>query len=139
MFSHRNKGKGRASTTDREAGGRVIASNGTHIEVIDTWQNVGPILDAVLADTDGSGQVIVLCAGILRVLLKSSPQSRIFTASGAMNAGSLRIIQSGADFQSTAIIENIGNFSKIWTLRSRFHDSYVSPYILIYIRNLWQM
>ncbi|KAH9080524.1 mono-functional DNA-alkylating methyl methanesulfonate N-term-domain-containing protein [Lactarius deliciosus] len=79
---------------------------GTYIEVLDTWQNVGPILDAVLADTDRSGQ------------------SRIFTTSGSMNAGSLRIIQSGADFQNTAVIENIGNFSKIWPLRSRFHDSY---------------
>ncbi len=58
---------------DREGGGRVLASNGTYVEVLDTWQNVGPILDAVLADTDRSGQVIVLCAGILRVLLKSSP------------------------------------------------------------------
>ena len=43
-----------------------------------------------------------------------------------MNTGSLRIIQNGADFQSSAIIENIGNFSKVWLLRSRFHDSYVT-------------
>lgn len=50
----------------REGGGRVLASSGTHIEVLDTWQNVGPILDAVLADTDGSGQVVALCVGILR-------------------------------------------------------------------------
>ncbi|KAI9465477.1 CPSF A subunit region-domain-containing protein [Lactarius psammicola] len=105
-FSYSNKGKRRASMSDREGSGRVLASNGTYIEVLDTWQNVGPILDAVLADTDRSGQ------------------SRIFTASGSMNAGSLRIIQSGADFQSTAVIENIGNFSKIWPLRPRFHDSY---------------
>jgi DNA damage-binding protein 1 len=108
---------------NRESGGRVLASNGTLIEVLDTWQNVGPILDAVLADTDGSGQVIVLCARILRILLKSSPQSRIITASGAMNASSLRIIQSGADFQITALVENMANFSKIWPLRPRFHDS----------------
>ncbi|KAH9042112.1 CPSF A subunit region-domain-containing protein [Lactarius pseudohatsudake] len=105
-FSYSSKGKRRASTTDREGGGRVLASNGTYIEVLDTWQNVGPILDAVLADTDRSGQ------------------SRIFTTSGSMNAGSLRIIQSGADFQITAVTENIGNYSKIWPLRSRFHDSY---------------
>lgn len=66
-FSYSSKGKGRASMTNREGGGRVLASNGTYIEVLDTWQNVGPILDAVLADTDGSGQVIFLWAGILRV------------------------------------------------------------------------
>jgi DNA damage-binding protein 1 len=109
--------------TNREGSGRVLASNGNYIEVLDTWQNVGPILDAVLADTDSSGQVIVLCAGILCILLTLSPQPRIITASGAMNASSLRIIQSGADFEITALIENIANFSKIWPLRSRFYDS----------------
>ena len=57
-FSIGNKGKGRAWTTDREGEGRVLGLNGTFIEVLDTWQNVGPISDAVLADTDGSGQVI---------------------------------------------------------------------------------
>jgi hypothetical protein len=36
----------------------VLGLNGTFIEDLDTWQNVGPISDAVLADTDGSGQVI---------------------------------------------------------------------------------
>jgi len=71
-FSYISKGKGRASMTDRE-GGRVVASYGTYIEVLDTWQNVGPILDAVLADTDGSGQVFVFCAGIRTILLKSCP------------------------------------------------------------------
>jgi hypothetical protein len=56
-FSSSRKGKGRAWATDNEGGGRVLALNGTFIEVLDTWQNIGPILDAVLADTDGSGQV----------------------------------------------------------------------------------
>jgi DNA damage-binding protein 1 len=43
-----------------------------------------------------------------------------------MSTGSLRIIQNGAHFQTTAVIENMGNFSKIWPIRSRFHDSYVT-------------
>jgi DNA damage-binding protein 1 len=60
-FLTSSKGKGRATTTDREGEGRVLGLNGTFIEVLDTWQNVGPILDAVLADTDGSGQVIWFC------------------------------------------------------------------------------
>ena len=42
-----------------------------------------------------------------------------------MSTGSLRIIQNGAHFQTTAVIENMGSFSKIWPIRSRFHDSYV--------------
>jgi DNA damage-binding protein 1 len=56
-FLRATKGKGRAWVTEREREGRVLALNGTFIEVLDTWQNVGPILDAVLTDTDGSGQV----------------------------------------------------------------------------------
>ena len=56
-FSGSRKGKGRAWAADNEGEGRVLALNGSFIEALDTWQNVGPILDAVLADTDGSGQV----------------------------------------------------------------------------------
>lgn len=44
-----------------------------------------------------------------------------------MGSGSLRVIQNGAHFQSIAVIENMRNFSKIWPIRSRFHDSYVTP------------
>jgi DNA damage-binding protein 1 len=47
-----------------------------------------------------------------------------------MNTGSLRIIQNGADFQTLAVIENMGNFSKIWSLRNRFRDTYVFLYRL---------
>jgi DNA damage-binding protein 1 len=47
-----------------------------------------------------------------------------------MNTGSLRVIQNGADFQSIAIIENMRNFSKIWPIRSRFRDSYVTHDVL---------
>ncbi|KAI0304406.1 CPSF A subunit region-domain-containing protein [Multifurca ochricompacta] len=106
LFSSSGKGKGRASMTDKEGSSRVLALNGTYIEVLDTWQNVGPILDAVLADTDGSGQ------------------PRIVTASGGINAGSLRIIQNGADFQTVAVIEDTGTFSKIFPVRHHFHDSH---------------
>ena len=59
-FSASRKGKGRALGADREGEGRVLALNGTFIEVLDTWQNIGPIMDAVLTDTDGSGQVTFL-------------------------------------------------------------------------------
>jgi hypothetical protein len=38
-------------------GGKIIALKGTYIEVLDRFRNLAPILDAVLADTDESGQV----------------------------------------------------------------------------------
>jgi DNA damage-binding protein 1 len=59
-IGNKGKGKGRAWLTERDSEGRVLALNGTFIEVLDTWQNVGPILDAILTDTDGSGQVILV-------------------------------------------------------------------------------
>jgi len=42
-----------------------------------------------------------------------------------MGTGSLRVIQNGAHFQSIAVIENMGSFSKTWPIRSHFHNSYV--------------
>jgi len=57
--------------TDREGEGRVLGLNGTFIEVLDIWQNVGPILDAVLADTDGSGQVILVLSIVFDPLLRT--------------------------------------------------------------------
>jgi DNA damage-binding protein 1 len=42
-----------------------------------------------------------------------------------MNTSSLRIIQNGADFQTLAVIESIKNFSKVWSIRNRFRNSYV--------------
>lgn len=35
----------------------MIQTKGTYIEVLQTHDNVAPIMDAVLADIDGSGQV----------------------------------------------------------------------------------
>ena len=37
-------------------GGKIVALKGTFIEVLDRHRNVAPIVDAVLADTDQSGQ-----------------------------------------------------------------------------------
>lgn len=37
--------------------GTIIGSEGSFINVLDTFKNIAPIVDAVLVDTDGSGQV----------------------------------------------------------------------------------
>ena len=42
----------------REArGGKIIKTKGSYIEVLSRFKNIAPILDAVLADPDESGQV----------------------------------------------------------------------------------
>ena len=37
--------------------GRIINTKGTYLEVTQRYNNIAPIMDAVLADIDGSGQV----------------------------------------------------------------------------------
>ncbi len=37
--------------------GRIINGKGSYVEVLDSYRNLAPILDAVSADTDDSGQV----------------------------------------------------------------------------------
>jgi hypothetical protein len=58
------KGKGRALDDNDEdlftkdpAKGSVIKSSGSFINVLHTFKNIAPIMDAALADIDGSGEV----------------------------------------------------------------------------------
>lgn len=45
-------GDKRASRT-----GKIVHSKGTYVEVLDQFANIAPVIDAVIADTDESGQV----------------------------------------------------------------------------------
>ncbi|KZV68820.1 hypothetical protein PENSPDRAFT_609570 [Peniophora sp. CONT] len=102
------KGKGKAVETGDGKGsskGKIVASPGSYIEVLSSWTNISPILDAVLADTDGSGL------------------AQIFTASGGMSTGSIRVIRNGADFSELAQIEGAGNFTSIFPLRETVEAS----------------
>lgn len=51
--------------------GRIISNTNEHLQVVDSWKNIAPILDAELVDLDGNGQVCVT-AGIcvISVLIK---------------------------------------------------------------------
>ncbi|KAI0061660.1 hypothetical protein BV25DRAFT_1857049 [Artomyces pyxidatus] len=96
------KGKGKAEDDITEPTGGIVATKGKFLEVVDMFKNIAPILDAVLADTDGSGQ----------------PQ--IVTASGGKNTGSLRVVRNGADFHEEAVIEGLGSYTKLWPIRPHF-------------------
>ena len=56
-----DKGKGKATAGDLGSSlardGRVVNTKGTYLEVLQNFDNIAPIMDAVLADIDGSGQV----------------------------------------------------------------------------------
>ncbi|GAW02345.1 uv-damaged dna-binding [Lentinula edodes] len=84
-------GSGGSGGTDSRKGikkGWIVATHGSFVEVIQTFKNIAPIRDAVLADLDGSGQ------------------SHIVTCSGGGNAGSVNIVRIGADFEETASLWN---------------------------------
>ncbi|OBZ68977.1 DNA damage-binding protein 1 [Grifola frondosa] len=102
-----SKGKEKADTTNLKAGkdGRIVSMTGNYVEVLESYQNIAPILDAVLADLDGSGQ----------------PQ--IVTCSGGRNTGALKIIRTGADFQELAVVNGIPGVTNMWPVRSRYKDS----------------
>lgn len=44
--------------------GKIVRTKGTFLEVLQTYDNIAPILDAALADIDGSGQVSLQIADI---------------------------------------------------------------------------
>ncbi|KAI0078212.1 hypothetical protein K474DRAFT_1745998 [Panus rudis PR-1116 ss-1] len=90
--------------------GTVVKLKGVHIEILEKFRNIAPIMDAVLADVDKSGQ----------------PQ--IVTCSGGNSAGSLNVIQTGADFAELAVVRGITEITNIWPIRPRFestHDSHL--------------
>ncbi|KIP10587.1 hypothetical protein PHLGIDRAFT_125454 [Phlebiopsis gigantea 11061_1 CR5-6] len=96
----------------REArGGKVVKTKGNYIEVLSRFKNIAPILDAVLADPDESGQ------------------SQIVTCSGGSNTGALNLIRTGADFQELAMLDEVPNVTNIWPIRAS-HEDACDKYVL---------
>ncbi|KAL0569702.1 hypothetical protein V5O48_012262 [Marasmius crinis-equi] len=92
--------------------GRVIYNRGTYLTVLQTFKNIAPILDAVLADTDNSGQ----------------PQ--IVTCSGGANTGSINVVRMGADFDELASVTGLENVTKVWPIRTSYLSSQHSHLIV---------
>lgn len=84
-------------------------AQGSYIEVLDTYVNIGPILDFCVMDLDRQGQ------------------GQIVTCSGADRNGSLRVIRNGIGINEQASTELPG-IKGMWSLRDRFaneHDTYL--------------
>jgi DNA damage-binding protein 1 len=109
-----SKGKAKVDV-ESNTQGTIISAPGTRLTVLEAYQNIAPITDAVLLDPDGSGQVI---KNVLFVpITKSCFQPNVVTCSGAGNTGSLNIVQKGADFEELAAIDNPLTVTGIWALR----------------------
>lgn len=82
--------------------------NGSHVEVLETYDNLGPIIDMCVADLDRQGQ------------------GQAVTCSGCNKDGSLRVIRNGVGINEHAAIELEG-IKGMWSLRpsSSQHDKYL--------------
>ena len=67
MAKSSTKGKGRAipQVDDMDVDvavdyskGRIVEPFGSFVKVLESFKNIAPIMDAIVVDTDGSGQVI---------------------------------------------------------------------------------
>ncbi|KAG1743291.1 CPSF A subunit region-domain-containing protein [Suillus paluster] len=85
--------------------GYIVVGKGSYLTEIESFNNLAPILDAVLVDTDGSGQ------------------NEIVTCSGGRSTGSIKVVRSGADFSERAKVQGLGNITNIWPLK----ESYRAP------------
>lgn len=109
----RRKGKQRASEddmdvddADQEVGGQgyVVTPDGSYVKVLESFKNIGPIIDAAMVDIDGSGQ------------------QQLVTCSGGSNTGSLNVVRNGSEFQELASIPGLVDLTGVWAVKSRFED-----------------
>ncbi|KAF8635825.1 hypothetical protein AX15_000024 [Amanita polypyramis BW_CC] len=115
LISSRSKGKAREETdettmeVDNESeptgNGRILATQGSYLSVLESQKNIAPIVDAVLVDVDGTGQ------------------RQIITCSGGRSTGSLNIVRHGADFEELAYIPGLLNVTNVWPVKVRLQDA----------------
>lgn len=95
-------------SSDPVAGG-AGAAGGSHVEVLETFTNLGPIVDMCVVDLERQGL------------------SQIVTCSGVYGSGSLRVIRNGIGVIEEALAELPG-IRGVWALRSSTadeHDKYL--------------
>lgn len=46
-----------AGVDNRSNKGKIVKTRGSFVEILESYPNIAPIVDAMLVDTDGSGQV----------------------------------------------------------------------------------
>ncbi|KAJ3557088.1 hypothetical protein NM688_g1656 [Phlebia brevispora] len=100
------------ATDKQDRKGKIVRTKGSFVEVLEKYPNIAPIMDAVLADTDGSGQ----------------PQ--IVTCSGGSSTGSINVVRTGADFQELAVLNGIPNATNVWPIRPHY-DSPTHTHVLV--------
>ncbi|CAI5722603.1 unnamed protein product [Hyaloperonospora brassicae] len=91
--------------------------HGSYVEVLDTYVNVGPIIDFCVMDLDRQGQ------------------GQIVTCSGADKDGTLRVIRNGIGISEQANAELPG-IKGMWSLRETFAGEYDKYLLQSYVNEI---
>jgi DNA damage-binding protein 1 len=112
METSNPKGKQRAENVNEEDEvssnrGTVAKMTGSVIEVVQTFPGLSPIVDATIADVDGSGQqAVVVC-------------------SGGQGAGAIKVVRKGAELKEYATVDGFDNIVDVWSLKPHLENEYV--------------
>jgi len=77
----------------------------SHVEIVEEYTNLGPIVDFDVVDFDGKGQC------------------QVVTCSGAGKDGSIRVVRNGIGIHEKANVI-IPGIKGMWNLRAYFHDDF---------------
>ncbi|CAG0918721.1 unnamed protein product [Notodromas monacha] len=89
--------------------------SGSFVTVLESFTNLGPIVDMVVVDLERQGQ------------------GQLVTCSGAFKEGSLRIIRNGVGIQELATIEDLPGIKGMWTLRIGKAQEFDNTLVLAFV------
>ncbi|XP_074558641.1 DNA damage-binding protein 1a [Curcuma longa] len=89
-------------------------AKGSYVEVLESYVNLGPIVDFCVVDLERQGQ------------------GQVVTCSGAYKDGSLRIVRNGIGINEQASVELQG-IKGLWSLRSSINDPHDSLLVVSFI------
>ncbi|GAX83262.1 hypothetical protein CEUSTIGMA_g10688.t1 [Chlamydomonas eustigma] len=84
------------------------------VEVLDSYTNLGPIVDFCVVDPEGQGQ------------------GQVVTCSGVMGDGSLRVVRNGIGINEQASVE-LPAIKGLWSLRSHWADAHDRLLVLTFV------
>ncbi|KAF1982225.1 hypothetical protein K402DRAFT_407875 [Aulographum hederae CBS 113979] len=116
-------GDGHVFLGSAQGDSQVISIQNSSIEVVQTFSNVGPILDFTVMDMGNR-------AAEGQTHDYSSGQARIVTGSGAWNDGSLRSIRSGVGLEDLGSLGETERITRLFSLSSgQATDGYVDTLV----------
>uniref|UniRef100_A0A383VG15 DNA damage-binding protein 1 n=1 Tax=Tetradesmus obliquus TaxID=3088 RepID=A0A383VG15_TETOB len=104
-------GSGSAAAAAAAAGGD---EGPNHVEVVDSWPSLAPIVDFVVMDLERQGQ------------------GQMVTCSGVFQDGSLRVVRNGIGIHEAAAMELPG-IKGVWSLRASWMDAFDSHLVLSFV------